>query len=66
MQTDDAATVSLSDRELRGIVDAIPHIIVVLAPDGSPIYANKWTLDYIGVPDEESRQPSVRARSSSS
>jgi len=62
MQTDDAATVSLSDRELRGIVDAIPHIIVVLAPDGSPIYANKWTLDYIGVPDEESRQPSVRAR----
>lgn len=33
--------VSLSEQELRGIVDAIPHVIVVLAPDGSPIYANK-------------------------
>ena len=57
-----SAPVSLSDQELRGIVDAIPHVIVVLSPDGSPIYANKWMLDYIGLTDDEVRQPGVRAR----
>ncbi len=53
---------SLSEQELRGIVDAIPHVIIVLSPDGSPIYANKWMLDYIGLTDDEVRQPGVRAR----
>src|SRR3954468_20924657 len=55
-------SVSLSEQEVRGIVDAIPHVIIVLAPDGSPIYANKWMLDYIGFTDDEVRQPGVRAR----
>src|SRR6267143_411453 len=54
--------VSIPEQELRGIVDAIPHVIVVLSPDGSPFYANKWMLDYIGLTDDEVRQPSVRTR----
>jgi PAS domain S-box-containing protein len=53
---------SLSEQELRGIVDAIPHVIVVLGPDGAPIYANKWMLDFMGLTDAEVRQPGVRAR----
>jgi formate hydrogenlyase transcriptional activator len=40
-------------RALRRITDAIPQNIVVLDPDGTPIYANQATLDYTGltVPD---------------
>src|SRR6202162_4355705 len=54
--------VSLPEQELRGIVDAIPHLIVVLSPDGSPLYANKYIRDYTGLTDEEVRRPGVSAR----
>jgi len=37
------------ERALRRITDAIPQNIVVLDPDGSPIYANQATLDYTGL-----------------
>jgi PAS domain S-box-containing protein len=53
---------SLSEQDLRGIVDAIPHLIVVLSPDGSPIYANQSVMDYTGLTLEEVYQPGVRAR----
>src|SRR5437870_616939 len=37
------------ERALRRITDAIPQNIVILDPDGSPIYANQATLDYTGL-----------------
>src|SRR5215217_4721785 len=57
-----SASASLSERELRGIVDAIPHVIGVLSPDGVPIYVNKWALDYTGLAEAAVRQPGVGAR----
>jgi PAS domain-containing protein len=36
-------------KQLRQIVDAIPQMIAVLNPDGTPIYANQTTLDYTGL-----------------
>jgi formate hydrogenlyase transcriptional activator len=41
------------EHELRRITDAIPHIIVVLNPDGRPIYVNRVGLEYIGLSLEE-------------
>ena len=40
-------------RELRRITDAIPRIIVVLNPDGRPIYVNQVGLEYMGLSLEE-------------
>jgi formate hydrogenlyase transcriptional activator len=37
------------ERALRRITDVIPQNIVILDPDGSPIYANRATLDYTGL-----------------
>ena len=37
------------ERELRRITDAIPQTIVVLDPDGHPLYANQTMLDYTGL-----------------
>src|SRR6202023_1855731 len=37
------------ERELRRITDAIPQTIVVLDPDGHPLYANQAMLGYIGL-----------------
>ncbi len=55
-------TDSLSEQELRGIVDAIPHLIVVLNEDGSPIYANRSVTDYTGLTVDEVWQPGIRSR----
>src|SRR5262249_47385575 len=41
-------TFSQHERELRVIVDLIPHHIAVAAPDGARIYANRVMLDYYG------------------
>jgi PAS domain S-box-containing protein len=41
------------ERELRQIVEAIPELIVVLTPDGRPLYANKLILEYTGLTVEE-------------
>ncbi len=37
------------ERELRQIVEAIPGLILVLTPDGSPLYANEGLLEYTGL-----------------
>src|SRR6202795_3039820 len=41
------------ERELRRITDAIPQTIVVLDPDGHPLYANQAMLDYTGLTMED-------------
>jgi PAS domain S-box-containing protein len=41
------------ERGFRRIVEAIPELIVVLAPDGRPLYANKLILEYTGFTLEE-------------
>jgi len=41
------------ERELRRMTDAIPQAIVVLRPDGTPVYANKVTLEYTGLTLED-------------
>ena len=51
-----------SERELRRIVDAIPQTIVVLAPDGTTLYANKALLDYTGLTMDGVLAPDFRER----
>jgi formate hydrogenlyase transcriptional activator len=50
-----------SEAELRQVVDAIPQSIVVLAPDGTPLYANEPVLEYTGLSLEEIRAGGFRA-----
>ncbi|BDG05060.1 sigma-54 interaction domain-containing protein [Anaeromyxobacter oryzae] len=38
-----------ANEELRRITDAIPHAILVLAPDGSVVYVNAFVLAYAGL-----------------
>jgi len=42
-----------SEQELRGIVDAIPQLIVVRKPDGTFLYANRSLLEYSGFTVDE-------------
>ena len=37
------------ERELRQIVEAIPALILVLGPDGNPLYANERVLEFTGL-----------------
>src|SRR5262249_37232135 len=39
--------------ELRRITDAIPQMIVVLSPEGLPLYTNRVGCDYTGITLEE-------------
>ena len=48
--------------EARGIVDAIPHTIAVLSPDGMPLYGNRFLLEYTGLTIDEVTSPSFRTR----
>jgi formate hydrogenlyase transcriptional activator len=48
------------EQEFRRIVDAIPHAIHVLKPDGSFLYANQAVLDYTGFTIEEVMAPDYR------
>src|SRR2546428_549609 len=50
------------ERALRRITDTIPQNIVVLDPDGIPIYANRATLDYTGLALADVVSPDFRAR----
>jgi formate hydrogenlyase transcriptional activator len=50
------------ERELRGMVDAIPHVIHVFDADGSFLYANRPVLDYTGLSPDDVRKPDFRAR----
>jgi PAS domain S-box-containing protein len=50
------------ERALRRITDTIPQNIVVLDPDGIPIYANRATLDYTGLTLADVVSSDFRAR----
>jgi formate hydrogenlyase transcriptional activator len=50
------------ERELRRITDAIPQAIVVQDPSGTPLYANRATLDYTGLTIEDVVTPGFRER----
>src|SRR6185503_15937080 len=50
------------ERALRRITDAIPQEIVILDPDGRPIYANQATLDYTGLTMADVVRADFRAR----
>ena len=50
------------ERELRRITDAIPQAIVVLDPNGAPMYANQATLDYTGLTAADVLSPNFRER----
>jgi len=40
-------------KELRDLVDSVPHLIVIIGPDGERLYANRQSLDYFGCTIEE-------------
>jgi PAS domain S-box-containing protein len=44
------------EAELRQILDLTPQYIGVLGPDGSPLYANRASLEYLGMTLDEWRQ----------
>jgi formate hydrogenlyase transcriptional activator len=50
------------ERELRTITDAIPQTIVLLDPAGTPLYANRATLNYTGLALEDVLKPGFRER----
>lgn len=50
------------ERELRQLVDVVPHNIFVLGPDGNPLYANDVLLNYFGCALEDIRASDFRAR----
>ena len=50
------------ERELRRITDAIPQAIVVQDPAGTPLYANRATLNYTGLALEDVVKPGFRER----
>jgi len=50
------------ERELRRITDAIPQTIVVLDPNGQPLYANQAMLDYTGLTMQDVVASDFRAR----
>jgi PAS domain S-box-containing protein len=51
-----------NEHELRRITDAIPHLIVVLNPDGRTVYVNRMALEYTGLSIEELRAEGSRDR----
>jgi formate hydrogenlyase transcriptional activator len=51
-----------ANEELRQTIDAIPHAIVVLGPDGRTLDANAFFLDYTGLSLEEVRADDSRVR----
>jgi len=51
-----------NELELRGAIDAIPHPIVVLLPDGSRIFANRAMLDYTGMNPDHVHQDGFHVR----
>ena len=51
-----------SEAQLREIVDAIPHSITVLGPEGNTLYVNRVALEYTGLTMSEVIAPGYRAR----
>ena len=52
--------IETSEQELRGVVDAISQIIVVLGADGAGLYANRPLLEYTGLTWEQVMTPDAR------
>jgi formate hydrogenlyase transcriptional activator len=50
------------EREFRQIVEAIPQLILVLAPDGSYLYANALVLEYTGLTLDDVQAGDFRER----
>ena len=55
----EANTVVREERELREIVDLVPHHIAVAAPDGTLILGNRVMLDYYGLTTVDLRDAAV-------
>ena len=55
----EANTVVREERELREIVDLVPHHIAVAAPDGTLILGNRVMLDYYGLTTDDLRDAAV-------
>jgi len=51
-----------ADEELRRTIDAIPHAITILGPDGSTLGANAFVLGYTGLSLEEVTDEDSRGR----
>jgi formate hydrogenlyase transcriptional activator len=60
--TNALAEVKKSEAELRTIVDMIPQMIAVLAPDGQALYVNESTLQYTGLSADDARGSEFRRR----
>src|SRR5258708_3759345 len=58
--TNALAAVRESESELRTMVDMIPQMIAVLAPDGHALYVNELTLEYTGLSADQSTGPPSR------
>src|SRR5256885_12684613 len=52
---DDDADRDVVLKELRELVDSIPHHIVIIGPDGERLYANRLSLHYFGCTIEDFR-----------
>ncbi len=50
------------EREVRQIVEAIPALILVLTPDGSPLHANERVLEYTGLTLDDLQARDFRER----
>jgi PAS domain S-box-containing protein len=50
------------EEEARRMTDAIPELILVLTPDGSPLYANAKLLEYAGMTLEDVLAEDFRGR----
>jgi formate hydrogenlyase transcriptional activator len=48
-------------RELSEMVEAIPHAVVVLAPDGTTLRTNAYTLELTGLSHEQAGERTFRA-----
>jgi PAS domain S-box-containing protein len=51
------------EREFREIVEAIPQLITVLAPDGNILYVNKPVLEFTGLSMNDIQTGALRERS---
>src|SRR4029077_6430245 len=56
------AELKKSEQELRTIIDMIPQMIAVLAPDGHALYVNDLTLEYTGLAADEASGADFRRR----
>ena len=50
------------ERELRQIVELVPHHVAVVTPDGTVLYGNEVMLDYYGLTLEDVTGPVIRRR----